>query len=97
MVFTSVTFIVFFLPAFLAVYYLVPERHLRVRNAVLLLFSIVFYGWGGLGYLGLLLLSVLINTLSGFFIGKSRNQRGDSPLFNYTFFALSSGKKFPKI
>ena len=75
MVFTSVTFIVFFLPAFLAVYYLVPERHLRVRNAVLLLFSIVFYGWGGLAYLGLLALSVLINTLSGFFIGKSRNQR----------------------
>jgi len=43
MVFSSILFILFFLPAFLLAYYLVPKK---LKNIVILLFSIVFYSWG---------------------------------------------------
>ncbi|MDR2972568.1 MAG: hypothetical protein LBU83_11680, partial [Bacteroidales bacterium] len=44
MVFSSILFILFFLPAFILTYYLVPKK---LKNIVILLFSIVFYSWGG--------------------------------------------------
>jgi alginate O-acetyltransferase complex protein AlgI len=43
MVFSSVVFLLFFLPAFLITYYLVPKK---VKNIVILVFSIFFYSWG---------------------------------------------------
>ena len=43
MVFSSILFILFFLPAFILTYYLVPKK---LKNIVILLFSIVFYSWG---------------------------------------------------
>lgn len=70
MLFSSVTFIAFFLPIFFAAYYLVPKKFTQGRNAVLLLFSIVFYAWGGVGYLALIFASIAINYLSGLFICK---------------------------
>ena len=44
MVFSSLSFLFLFLPALLAVYFLVPRRYREGRNAVLLLFSLGFYG-----------------------------------------------------
>ena len=72
MVFTSVAFTVFFLPAVILVYNVVPQRLIHVRNAVLLAFSLVFYAWGGVGYLSLLLVSVAINYLAGLAIGAAK-------------------------
>ncbi len=43
MVFSSILFILFFLPAFVATYYFAPKK---LKNIVILLFSIVFYSWG---------------------------------------------------
>ena len=43
MLFSSLNFLFIFLPAFLGVYYLVPQRH---RNWPLLAGSLVFYGYG---------------------------------------------------
>ena len=43
MVFSSILFILFFLPAFIVAYFLVPKK---LKNVVILLFSIVFYSWG---------------------------------------------------
>jgi len=43
MVFSSVTFLFFFLPLVIAIYYVAPRR---ARNAVLLLASLGFYTWG---------------------------------------------------
>ena len=61
MVFSSVTFLFYFLPAFLAAYFLTPAAHTRARNLVLLVFSLVFYAWGGLANVGLLAISILAN------------------------------------
>ena len=43
MLFSSVTFLYYFLPAVLILYFLVPRG---LKNTVLLLSSLVFYGWG---------------------------------------------------
>ncbi len=43
MVFSSILFLLYFLPAFLIVYYIVPKKF---KNLVLLLSSIFFYSWG---------------------------------------------------
>ncbi|MBN2762356.1 MAG: MBOAT family protein [Bacteroidales bacterium] len=43
MVFSSIVFLLYFLPAFLITYYLVPGK---IKNMVILLFSIFFYSWG---------------------------------------------------
>ena len=43
MVFSSLLFLFYFLPAVLAVYFIVPRK---AKNVVLLLFSLFFYAWG---------------------------------------------------
>ena len=50
MVFSSNIFLFLFLPAFLAVYYLTPNRY-RLRNWVVLLASYVFYAWWRVDFL----------------------------------------------
>ena len=47
MVFSSMTFLFGFLPAVLVCDFLLPGRWRSGRNAVLLVFSLVFYAWGG--------------------------------------------------
>ncbi len=63
MVFSSVIFVFFFLPACLLLYYLVPG--IRAKNTVLLLFSLVFYSWGEPVYIVLMLSSILMNYAFG--------------------------------
>ena len=58
MLFSSVTFLFRFLPVFMLIYLLVPERH---RNLVLLSGSLIFYGVGEPYYVLLLVFSILIN------------------------------------
>ena len=55
MSFSTLPFLFYFLPAFLAVYYIVPARF---RNAVLALGSLLFY-WLGAGTGALLVLLAL--------------------------------------
>ena len=72
MLFSSVTFLYFFLPLILAVYYLVP-RHWK--NHVLLLASLVFYAAGEPKYVLLLLLSALIGWLHGLYLTDHPGKR----------------------
>ena len=58
MVFSSTLFLFYFLPGFLLLYYAVPTRF---KNAVALLASLGFYAWGGLSFLALFLVSVVVN------------------------------------
>ena len=61
MVFSSAAFLFRFLPAVLAVYFLVPRRAVTVRNAVLLAASLVFYFLGeGLGVF-IMIASIAVN------------------------------------
>lgn len=65
MVFSSLIFLFFFLPATLFCYYIVPQKFIRVRNAVLLLFSLFFYFYGEPRLIGMLIFSILMNYLFG--------------------------------
>ena len=56
MVFASITFIYYFLPIFLIVYFVVPKKY---KNIVLLLFSFIFYFYGEPKYIVLMLIEVL--------------------------------------
>ena len=85
MVFSSLIFLYLFLPVCLLCYGLFPS--LRLKNAVLILFSLVFYAWGEPVYILLLLGSVFINYLLGLGIGKCqdlKNNKGASALFAFS-------------
>lgn len=71
MLFSSTVFLLCFLPLLLICYYLVPKRFLMLRNAVLLLFSLVFYAFGGLRYFWLLCICIMTDYLAGILIGRS--------------------------
>lgn len=68
MLFSSITFLWLFLPICLVIYYCIPHRF---RNVFLLVMSILFYAFGGIKYLLLLLLSVLVNYIFGRLIERS--------------------------
>lgn len=63
MVFSSVIFLVYFLPAFLALYFLAP---VKLKNPVLLLSSIFFYAWGA----PLFIFAILFTTTIDFYLVK---------------------------
>ena len=67
MVFSSLLFLFRFLPTVLAVYYVVPRRF---RNAVLFIFSLIFYAWGEPVYIILMLVSILVSYISGILLQK---------------------------
>ena len=73
MLFSSVTFLYYFLPAVLILYFLVPRY---LKNTVLLVFSLVFYGWGEPKLLFLMIFTILMFYVCGLLIGRSRTEKG---------------------
>ena len=69
MVFSSVTFLFYFLPIFLACYVLTPT--VIGKNVVTLLFSLVFYAWGEPRFLLILLFSIAFNYLAAILIDRN--------------------------
>ncbi len=73
MVFSSAIFLFVFFPAVFAVYHIVPG--VKGKNAVLLLASLVFYSFGRLVYVPVLLGGVLVNWGAGRLLGAAESQR----------------------
>ena len=72
MVFSSIPFLYYFLPAVLITYFLAPRK---LKNAVLLLFSLVFYGWGEPKLLFLMIFTIALFYLCGLAIGRAGERR----------------------
>ena len=72
MLFSSIPFLFYFLPVVLIIYFLVPYS---LKNAVLLLSSLFFYGWGESKYVFLMLVVIAVGYVLGLLIGKYRNQK----------------------
>lgn len=72
MVFSSVLFLFYFLPAALALYFITPKRF---RNVTLFLVSLVFYAWGEPIYVLIMLFSTVFDFVNGFLIDRYRNHR----------------------
>jgi len=69
MLFSSISFLYYFLPVLIILYYIMP---FKLKNIILLTFSIIFYAVGEPKYIGLLLASILLNYIFCRFIEKSK-------------------------
>jgi alginate O-acetyltransferase complex protein AlgI len=69
MVFSSITFLYYFLPATLILYFASPAR---ARNLVLLLLSLTFYTWGAGDFVLVLVATTLLDYMLGRMIGAAR-------------------------
>ena len=74
MVFSSPLFLFFYLPTVLLVYYMTP---LRWRNAVLLVFNLIFYGWGEPVYILIMFLSIAIDYTHGMLVERAKRRGRD--------------------
>ena len=82
MLFSSIPFLYYFLPAVLLTYFLVPWKW---KNLVLLLFSLVFYGWGEPRLVVLMMFTIGVFYLCGLAIEKA-----DTPKKAKCFMTLSA-------
>ncbi|WP_028234487.1 MBOAT family O-acyltransferase [Pseudobutyrivibrio sp. MD2005] len=82
MVFSSLTFCTIFLPICLLAYYGIPRlvgggiyNRILLSNYILLGFSLLFYAFGGVKYLALISLVILINWGAGFLCSKKQDSK----------------------
>lgn len=69
MIFSSLPFLFFYLVAVLAIYKLSP---LKLRNLILLVVSLFFYGWGEPVYIIIMLLSIVVDYVHGMLVERWR-------------------------
>ena len=72
MLFSSISFLYYFLPCVLLLYFAAPKR---LKNSVLLLASLFFYGWGEPKYLVFMLVSIAQGYVFGLLIEKYRGMK----------------------
>lgn len=77
MVFSSITFLVYFLPLFLLVYHLTPHKF---KNACILIFSIIFYAWGGPKFIFVILGTTFIDYFIVNKMHQAKNEKGKKQL-----------------
>lgn len=100
MVFSSSVFLIVFLPITLLAYFIVPAGFIKIRNTVLLVASLIFYGWGEPKYILIMLFSIVFNYVCGLAADKNRSKAvlilcvfGNLALlgyFKYTDFVLET-------
>lgn len=85
MVFSSIPFLYYFLPLVLFVYFAVPYK---LKNPVLLIFSLVFYAWGEPRFVLVMLLTILQGYIFGILIEKNEGRRAKAFLAASCFISL---------
>ena len=73
MVFSGITFLIYFLPVFLLIYHLAPHKY---KNGVILLASIYFYSWGGPKFIFVILGTTLLDYFLVNAMHKQKTQKG---------------------
>lgn len=68
------------------IYYLSPRK---IRNAIILIMSLIFYGWGEPIYIFLMIGSILIEYLGSILIDKNRNNKDKSKLIFITILVIN--------
>jgi len=71
MLFSSITFLLLFLPIVLLVYFLLSFSRLA-QNIFLFIASLFFYAWAEPKFVVILLVSIILNTLFGYLVDKYR-------------------------
>jgi len=85
MVFSSITFLFYFLPIVLGIYYIVPNK---IKNIVLLLASMFFYFYGEPKYVLIMIISIICTYLFGILMDKYKKY---SKLFLILSICVSTG------
>jgi alginate O-acetyltransferase complex protein AlgI len=75
MLFSSLIFLFVFLPSVLVLYYICPKK---LKNFVLLVFSLGFYGYGEPKSLVVMLFSILLNYVLGLLVDRYRSSKTKS-------------------
>lgn len=71
MVFSGITFLYYFLPCVLLLYFFAP---VKAKNGVLLIASLFFYAWGEPVYIILMLISILVGFVAGLLLEKANEK-----------------------
>ena len=71
MLFSSIPFLYYFLPAVLILYFIAPKK---LKNSVILLSSLFFYAWGEPKYVILMIVSITVGYILGLLIEKFREK-----------------------
>ena len=80
MLFSSMIFLWVFLPIVLIVNYSLNliikniETRIHIKNVFLLIASLIFYAWGGIYFLSIMIFSIIINFIGGYFISKNNHR-----------------------
>lgn len=83
MVFSGITYLVYFLPVFVLLYHLVPHKF---KNAVILAASIYFYSWGGPKFIFIILGTTLLDFL---LVNTMHHQKTQKSKTKYLIISLS--------
>lgn len=71
MLFTSISFLYYFLPVLILIYFLTPKKY---KNIILLIASLVFYFYGEPKYVFLMIIEIIIAYIGAILIDKYKNQ-----------------------
>ncbi len=71
MLFTSISFLYYFLPTIIILYFITPKKY---RNYILLIFSIIFYVYGEPKYVILMLVEILVAYFGALLIDKYKSK-----------------------
>ena len=72
MVFSSLTFMYYFLPIVLITYMISPPK---VKNLILLISGLIFYAWGEPVYIVIMIISSFVDYYAGIIIGKNKSRK----------------------
>ena len=71
MLFTSISFLYYFLPASIIIYFITPKKY---KNIILLIASLLFYFYGEPKYVFLMIFEIIIAYIGAILIDKYKNQ-----------------------
>lgn len=91
MVFASITFLYYFLPIFLILYFIFPKKY---KNIVLLIFSFIFYFYGEPKYILLMLIEVFFSYFMTLSLKKNKSKSLLGIIISFHIFLLCVFKYF---
>lgn len=71
MLFTSISFLYYFLPLILIIYFIVPRKY---KNLILFIFSLLFYFYGEPKYIFLMLLEIFVAYIGAILVDKYKSK-----------------------
>ena len=71
MLFTSISFLYYFLPALIIIYFITPKKY---KNIILLIASLLFYLYGEPKYVFLMIAEIIIAYIGAILIDKYKNK-----------------------